>query len=158
MIIRSVEKKDVQTLLDLIKQLAVYEKLADQVTATEALLIKNGFSDRPGFKALLAEMQEGHQTIAVGFAVYFFTFSTFVGKTSLYLEDIFVSPQYRRMGIGMALFKNLIEIAKENDCGRMEWSVLNWNQSAIQFYLSLGAKPMSDWTVYRLDHAALSAL
>jgi GNAT superfamily N-acetyltransferase len=158
MIIRPVEKKDVQTLLDLIKQLAVYEKLADQVTATEALLIKNGFSDRPGFKALLAEMQEGNQTTAVGFAVYFFTFSTFVGKTSLYLEDIYVSPQYRRMGIGMALFKNLIEIAKENDCGRMEWSVLNWNQSAIQFYLSLGAKPMSDWTVYRLDRTALSAL
>jgi GNAT superfamily N-acetyltransferase len=158
MIIRQAHERDVDILLGLVKQLAVYEKLAEQAVATKESFLKYGFSERPYFEALIAEEKQDDKMKAVGFALYFFTFSTFVGKPSLYLEDIFVLPEYRKNGIGRALLHKLVEIARLNDCGRMEWSVLDWNEPAIQFYRSLGAKSMSDWTVYRLDEPAQVAL
>ncbi len=140
------QEKDIPGVLELVKGLAEYEKLLPQVTATIELYLKNGFGDNRYFHALLVENRDRY----VGFALYFFTFSTFIGKPTLYLEDLFVLPEYRGHGIGKALLRKLANIALLRDCGRMEWSVLDWNEPAIRFYKKLGARPMSDWTVYRL--------
>lgn len=153
--IRSAGVEDVPAILDLIKELAVYEKLSHEVTAAEEMLAKFGFDEKKYFEVLLAETEEKN---AVGFALYFFTFSTFLARPTLYLEDLFVMPEYRGHGIGKALLKELAAIALQKECGRMEWSVLDWNEPAIEFYRSLDAVPMSEWTTFRLTRNAIEKL
>jgi GNAT superfamily N-acetyltransferase len=156
--IRAATSEDIGTLVQLIRHLAEYERLADQAKTTEALLQKYGFGEHAYYHALIVEVADGGEKNAVGFALYFFTFSTFVCRPTLFLEDLFVLPEFRRGGIGKALFIELVRIAGENECGRMEWSVLDWNEPAINFYKALGAKAMSDWTVFRLDEEGISRL
>jgi GNAT superfamily N-acetyltransferase len=157
-VIRSVREKDVSELIMLVKELAKYERLVNQFEATPQLYIKHGFGGEPIFKALIVENLDSGGPKSLGMAIYFFTFSTFLGKPTLYLEDLFVLPEYRGRGIGKAMLLELTKIAAEADCGRMEWSVLNWNKPSIAFYLSLGAKPMDEWTVYRLDRPGIKKL
>jgi len=145
---------DVPLLLRFIRDLAVYEKLAHEVMATEEGLRRTLFGERRYAEALIARL-EG---TPVGFALYFHNYSTFLGKPGLYLEDLFVDPAHRGKGIGKALLRRLAAIALERDCGRLEWAVLDWNAPAIAFYRSLGAAPMHDWTVFRLEGAALRAM
>ncbi len=144
--IRSANKSDVPVILNLIRALAEYEKLADEVVATEEGLAYTLFGSRPYAEVLLAE-ENGE---AAGFCLFFYNYSTFLGKPGLYIEDIFVRPEYRGKGIGKALFKKVAAIAQEKNCGRIEWWVLDWNEPTIQFYKNMGAKPMDEWTVYRL--------
>ncbi len=151
--IRPATQHDVDTILFFINQLAEYEKLEDQVNATRERILLYGFAEFRYFEALLAEAADG---TPFGLALYFFTFSTFLAKPSLYLEDLFVLPEYRGNGIGKQFFRELVAIAKERNCGRIEWSVLDWNTPSIQFYRALGARPVDGWTVYRLDEQALS--
>ena len=151
--IRKATPNDTPTIFDLIKKLSVYEKMENEVITSVEELRENIFSKNFS-KVLLAE-EEGKP---VGFALYFFNFSTFVGKPGLYLEDLFVEPEYRGKGYGKKLFVELAKIALKENCGRMEWSVLNWNTTAIEFYKSLQAKPMDEWTVYRLDQKGIADL
>jgi GNAT superfamily N-acetyltransferase len=152
--LRRATEADVPTLLELIRGIAEYERLSHEVEATEALLRTHGFGPRPIFEAILAEA-EGR---ALGFALYFFTFSTFTGRPTLYLEDLFVVPEERRGGIGSRLLTRLAQIAVERDCGRMEWSVLDWNTPARDLYFKLGAKAMDEWTVFRMTPDAFQRL
>lgn len=152
--IRPAVPGDEALILELIRELAVYERLADEVEATPAMLSEALFSDRAVAETVIAEWEDE----AVGFALFFANFSTFVGRPGLYLEDLFVRESHRSRGIGKALLLHLAGIARERGYGRMEWSVLDWNQPAIDFYHRLGAKPMSDWTVFRLDEKALAEL
>ncbi len=152
--IRSARPGEESLLLDLIRELAVYERLEHAVEATPEMLAEALHGDDAVAECLLADW-EGE---TVGFALFFRNFSTFVGRPGLYLEDLYVRPSHRGRGIGKALLLTLAGIARERGYGRMEWSVLDWNQPAIEFYRSLGAEPMDDWTVYRLDRQALSAL
>ena len=152
--LRAARPGDEDRILELIRALAEYENLADQVTATPELLHQALFSEQPKAEAVLAEWNGK----CVGFALFFQTFSTFLSQPGLYLEDLYVRETMRGRGIGKALLLYLAELARTRGCGRMEWSVLNWNQPAIDFYRSLGAKPMDEWTVYRLDREALAAL
>ena len=147
-------ERDVAVILDLIRQLAEYERLADRVTATEDQLRRTLFSARPAAEVLLAAV-DGE---TVGFAVFFSTYSTFLDKPGLYLEDLFVKPHARGQGIGTALLARLAQLAVERDCGRVEWTVLNWNEPSIRFYESLGAVPLNDWTAFRLTGDALTKL
>ena len=146
--IRPATRDDAKTVLELVIKLAAYEKLSDQVRATAHDIVKCGFSERPYFEALLAVDSDDNP---LGLALYFFTFSTFLARPSLYLEDLFVSPEYRGQGIGKAFFREMIKIAQKRECGRIEWSVLDWNESSIKFYKSLGARPVEGWTMYRLE-------
>ncbi len=152
--IRDAVKGDGPVILQFIRDLAVYEKLADDVVATVADIDRTLFDANPKAFALIAQW-DGKPC---GLALYFFNFSTFLGKHGVYLEDLFVPEIYRGRGIGKALLVRLAQIARENDCGRLEWSVLDWNAPAIEFYKSLGAVPMDEWTVYRLTGEALSKL
>jgi len=152
-IIRKAEAKDIATIFDLIKKLAVYEKLEKDVITSENELKENIFTKNFA-KVLIAEENEK----PVGFALYFYNFSTFVGKPGLYLEDLFVEPECRGKGYGKALLIELSKIAEAENCGRFEWSVLDWNTPSIEFYKSLGAKPMDEWTVFRLDKEGISKL
>ncbi len=152
--IRSARPGEESLLLDLIRELAVYERLEHAVEATPEMLAEALHGDDAVAECLLADW-EGE---TVGFALFFRNFSTFVGRPGLYLEDLYVRPSHRGRGIGKALLLTLAGIARERGYGRMEWRVLDWNQPAIEFYRSLGAEPMDDWTVYRLDRQALSAL
>lgn len=145
---------DVPLILDFIHQLARYEKAPDQVEASEERLRETLFGPVPAAEVLLAFWGGD----AAGFAVFFHNYSTWLAKRGLYLEDLFVRPEYRGRGIGAALLAELAGIAVERDCGRMEWSVLDWNDLAIGFYRSLGAVPMNEWTVYRLSGSALRNL
>ena len=145
--IHEAEPGDVKLILTLIKELAEYEKLSSSVTATESILEKALFGEKRYAEVLIAE----YESKPAGYALYFFNFSTFLGKPGIYLEDIYVRPQYRGKGIGKALLKRLIKLAEDKNCGRVEWAVLNWNQSAINFYKSLGAVPMNEWTIFRLN-------
>ena len=147
---RCANEKDVALILDFIKRLAEYEKMSDQVVATEALLREWIFEKQKA--EVIFALEDGRE---VGFALFFHNFSTFVGKAGIYLEDLFVLPEYRKRGHGKALILELARIANERKCGRMEWSCLDWNQPSIDFYLSLGAKPMNEWTTYRLSGDAL---
>lgn len=147
LVIRETSKEDIPLIYKLIRELAVYEKLSDTVTADEKLLEKNMFGKNRYAYVVIAE----YEGKAAGQALYFYNFSTFKGKPGIYLEDLYVRPEYRNKGIGKALLNYLIELAKENDCGRVEWVVLDWNESAINFYKSLGAEPMNDWIVFRLS-------
>ena len=151
--IRKAVPNDTPVIFDLIKKLAVYEKLEDDVITSVEELQENIFSKNFA-KVLIAE-ESGKP---VGFALYFYNFSTFVGKPGIYLEDLFVEPEYRGKGYGKALLVALAKIAKEEDCGRFEWSVLDWNTPSIEFYKALGAKPMDEWTVFRLDAAGIANL
>ncbi len=138
---------DVPVILDLIKGIAVYEKLSHEVVATEELLMKNLFG-----KHRYAEVVIGYEgDTPVGFALFFHNFSTFKGRPGLYLEDLFVYEEYRGKGYGKALLLYLATLAKERECGRFEWVVLDWNQPAIDFYNSLGAKQMKEWIITRVD-------
>lgn len=153
-IIRDADEDDVALLLHFIKSIAAYEKLAHEVIADEALLHRHFFGANPKVFAMIAECDGA----PAGFAVYFYNFSTFVGKHGIYLEDLFVEPEFRGRGIGKELLLHLARRAAHEGCGRMEWSVLDWNTPSIEFYKSLGAKPMDEWTIFRLDEAALKKL
>ena len=147
-------EQDVPLILRLIKALAEYERLSHQVVATEATLRDTLFGPNPSAEAAIA--YTGNEP--VGFAVWFYSYSTFLSRPGLYLEDLFVLPAWRGRGIGQALIRHLARIAVERGCGRMEWSVLDWNEPAIRFYRRIGARPMDEWTVYRLTGDALTRL
>jgi GNAT superfamily N-acetyltransferase len=151
--IRPAEPSDVPAILSLIRELAEYEHLADACIASEDLLKKHLFGPDRAAEALVAI--DG--TAVVGYAIYFKTFSTFLALPGIYLEDLFVQPAHRGRGLGKGLLRELARIATTRGYGRVEWSVLNWNAPAITFYESLGAKPLDDWTMYRLTGEALRA-
>lgn len=150
--IRPALPEDVGLILALIRELADYEKLLHEVEATEERLRATLFGDNPSAHCMLA-FDGGRPA---GFAIYFFNYSTFLAKPGLYLEDLFVKPEFRGSGVGKALLLHLARLANIRGCGRMEWSVLDWNQPAIDFYRKLGATPMNDWTVFRLTGPALA--
>lgn len=152
--IREARRDDVGQILDFIHELAHYENAEAQVVATPADITNSLFSQRPTANALIAE-KDG---MAVGFAVYFFNYSTWLGKRGLYLEDLYVSPEHRGGGAGKALLKALARIAVEQGCGRFEWSVLDWNEPAMRFYETLGARPQKEWIGYRLSGRQLHKL
>lgn len=141
---------DVDKILEFIKELAEYEKMSDQVVADADLLRKWVFEEKKA--EVIFALEDGNE---VGFALFFHNFSTFLGKSGLYLEDLFVKPQYRGNGYGKGLLKELARIAVERDCGRFEWVCLDWNKPSIDLYLSLGAEPLEDWTIYRMSGKAL---
>ncbi|MDR1130804.1 MAG: GNAT family N-acetyltransferase [Oscillospiraceae bacterium] len=150
---RFAERKDAGLILDFVRALAAYEKMSDQVTATEALLGEWIFDKRKAEVLFLTV--DGRE---LGFALFFYNFSTFLGKAGLYLEDLFILPEYRGRGYGKRLLSRLARIALERGCGRLEWACLDWNKPSIGFYLSLKAKPMDDWTGYRLTGKDLENL
>lgn len=152
--IRTTTEADIPVILSLIRELADYERAPDAVVTNEAGLREVLFGGRPSAEVLLA-LEAGEP---VGFAVYFFNFSTWLGRTGLYLEDLFVRPSERGKGYGRALLERLAQIAQERGCGRMEWAVLDWNDPAIQFYRKLGAEPMTEWTVFRLTQDGIARL
>lgn len=154
LIIRFAGVEDIPTILSLIKELSVYEKLSHTVINDEELLKENLFGERKFAEVLIAD----YENKPVGFALFFHNYSTFVGKPGIYLEDLFVQPEMRGKGIGKKLFLELIKIAKERNCGRVEWSVLNWNTPAIEFYKSMESVPMDEWTVYRLTEDKIEEL
>lgn len=146
-------RQDVPLILEFIRELAAYEKLSHEVVATEALL-ETWLFDKKKAEVIFA-MDDGKE---VGFALFFHNFSTFLGRAGIYLEDLFVYPQYRGLGYGKQLLKHLANIAIERDCGRLEWWCLDWNKPSIDFYLSLGAEQMNEWTVYRLSGETLEKM
>lgn len=152
--LRQAKEIDVPIILGFIRELAEYEKLLDQVVATEKSLKATLFGDRPFAEVIIGELNSK----PIGFALFFHNYSSFHGKPGLYLEDLYVQPDYRGHGYGKILLAYLAKLAVERNCGRFEWSVLDWNEPAIEFYKKIGAKPMSDWTVQRLDGAALEKL
>src|SRR5437870_12222030 len=152
--IRPARVEDVPVILQLIRDLATYERAPHEVTATEELLAEVLFGEKPAAEVLLAFEEEP----PVGFAVYFYNFSTWLGRPGLYLEDLFVKPEKRGKGYGRALLIELAKIARDRGCGRMEWAVLDWNEPAIKFYRSLGAQPMHEWTVFRLTREEIGKL
>jgi len=153
-LIRFATEDDIETINGFIHALAAYEKLAHECLVEPVSLKRYLFGDRPYAEVLLVE----EDAQPAGFALFFNNFSTFLGKPGIYLEDLFVDPNHRGKGYGKALLKHLAELAVERDCGRLEWSVLDWNQPSIDFYLSLGAKPVEGWTVYRLAGGELTSL
>ena len=152
--IRPARVEDVSIILELIRDLATYERAPDEVTATEEQLVDVLFGERPAAEVLLAFEEQS----PVGFAVYFYNFSTWLGRPGLYLEDLFVNPEKRGKGYGRALLVELAKIARDRECGRLEWAVLDWNEPAIEFYRALGAKPMHEWTVFRLTRDGIARL
>ena len=151
--IRSATPADIALILRLIRALAIYEKMEDQVVATEELLNEWIFEKQIA-KVLIAEVDG----IPVGFALWFHNFSTFLGRGGIWLEDLFVEPEYRGKGIGKQLLAHLAAYAVEHGCGRLEWCCLDWNEPSIRFYRSLGAVPMNDWTTYRVSGETLDTL
>jgi GNAT superfamily N-acetyltransferase len=145
---------DAQTIVDLIKAIAEYEKLSDQVQATPETIIEHLFSHKSYAECIIAF--ENNEPI--GFALFFHNFSTFVSKPGIYLEDLFVLESHRGKGYGKKLLLQVIALAKQRNCGRVDWSVLNWNKPAIDFYESLGATAMNEWTTYRLNEEKISTL
>jgi GNAT superfamily N-acetyltransferase len=152
--LRSATRDDVPVIAELIRGLARFEKLEQEVVMTDELLAAGLFGDRPYAEVVLAE-DDGRP---VGFELFFHNFSTFLGRPGIYLEDLFVVPEHRGRGIGRLLLAHLARVAVERGCGRLEWAVLDWNRDAIKFYERLGARPNSDWTVYRLAGEALTGL
>lgn len=150
---RNAVRKDIPLILQFIKELADYEKMLDEVVADEATLEEWIFDKQ---KAEVIFAVEGETE--VGFALFFHNFSTFLGRAGIYLEDLFVKPEHRGKGYGKAILKKLAAIAAERGCGRLEWWCLDWNKPSIDFYLSMGAEPMSDWTVYRITGDSLARL
>lgn len=152
--IRPATRADVAIILQLIRDLATYERAPNEVTATEAGLAEVLFGQKPSAEVVLAFAGDN----PVGFAVFFQNFSTWLGRPGIYLEDLFVKPEVRGRGYGRALLVHLAQIARDRNCGRMEWAVLDWNDPAIQFYRKLGAKPMDEWTVFRLARDGIADL
>jgi len=152
--IREATVEDAALILGFITDLAIYEKAQDQVTATETDIRHSLFASDSTATALICSIESE----PVGFAVYFFSYSTWLGKNGLFLEDLYVSPRHRGSGAGKALLKHMAKIALSNDCGRFEWNVLEWNEPAIEFYKALGAIPQEEWVGYRLTGDALTAL
>ena len=152
--IRSAQPDDLDLIIDFIRALAAYERLADAVVLDRATLAAHLFGDKPMAEVLIGDVNG----VARGFALFFHNFSTFEGRPGIYLEDLFVDPPARGAGLGKALLSKLAQLAIERDCARLEWSVLDWNEPAIKFYHSLGAKAMDEWTVNRVDGDALKAL
>ena len=150
--IREAKASDCKLILELIRELAKFERLSHQVEASEQALSEHLFSPNPKTHVLIAEVDG----VGVGFALYFYSFSTFLAKPGIYLEDLYVQEAYRSQGIGSDLLQKLAKIAKEQKLGRLEWSVLDWNKKAIDFYLRLGALPMSEWTVFHMNESAIS--
>jgi GNAT superfamily N-acetyltransferase len=152
--IRTATPDDTGTICRLIRALAKYERLSDRVTLDEDHIREHLFGPRPFAEVLLAE----EAGAVVGFALFFHNYSTFIGKPGIYLEDLFVEPDHRGCGHGKALLAALAQIAVQRGCGRLNWAVLDWNQPAIDFYRSLGAEPMNEWTIFRLAGEALADL
>ncbi len=152
--IRPATEADAPVILSFVRQLAEYEKLAHEVAATESLIRDTLFGNRRTAEAAIGYFE----TAPVGFVLFFHNYSTFLGQPGLYIEDLFVIEAYRRRGFGSALLLYVARLAQERRCGRLEWSVLDWNEPAIQFYKKLGAVPMSDWTVYRITGESLRRL
>jgi GNAT superfamily N-acetyltransferase len=152
--IRAATVTDVPIILQLIRDLATYERAPNEVTATEDQLVDVLFGEKPTAEVVLAFENK----TPVGFAVFFHNFSTWLGRPGIYLEDLFVKPEVRGKGYGRALLVYLAKIARDRGCGRMEWAVLDWNEPAIEFYLKLGAKPMEEWTVFRLTSDGIAKL
>jgi len=152
--IESAQERDVPLILELIRGLAEYERMSDQVVATEAGLREALFGAQPSAEVIIAYADDR----PAGFALFFHNFSTFLGRRGLYLEDLFVIPEFRRLGIGRRLLTELARIAVARGCGRFEWSVLDWNTPAIEFYKRLGARPLDDWTIFRVTGDALTRL
>nr|WP_272889330.1 GNAT family N-acetyltransferase [Stutzerimonas stutzeri] len=152
--IRPATHTDAALILRFITELAIYERAEQEVKTDVAGIETSLFADDSSARALICE-RDGQP---IGYAVYFFNYSTWLGRNGLYLEDLYVTPEARGIGAGKALLKHLARIAVSRDCGRFEWSVLDWNEPAIQFYESLGARPQEEWTTYRLTGAALQAL
>ena len=152
--IRAAARGDVPEILRLIGALAEYEKLSDMLVGTEEMLSRQLFGERPAAECLIAE----RGARAVGFALFFTTFSTFLCQPGLYLEDLFVEPESRGLGLGKALLKHLAALAVQRDCGRFEWRVLDWNEPSIRFYESLGAKVMPEWQLVRMTAPEFAAL
>lgn len=152
--IRAASRSDAPLVLAFIRELASYEKLASEVVADEVALTETLFGPRPAAEVAIAEIDG----IAAGFALFFSNFSTFLGRPGIYLEDLFVRPEFRSYGVGRALLVHLARLAVERGCGRLEWAVLDWNASAIGFYEKLGAKALDEWTTYRLAGVALAEL
>jgi GNAT superfamily N-acetyltransferase len=152
--IRQARKEDVSTLLSLLDGLADYEELPRPDEGARSRLAEHGFGPQPKFEVFLAEV-EGK---AVGYTISFETYSTFLARPTFYLEDLFVLPEYRKLKAGLALFKNCVRLARQRECGRMEWQVLDWNESAIKFYERLGAKRLKEWLPFRLTMADLAQL
>ena len=152
--IRPAHIADAALILHFIRELAIYEKAEEEVLATEESIRNTIFADDSQVDALICE----YEGTAIGCAVYFFNYSTWLGKYGLFLEDLYITPEQRGIGAGKALLKQLARIAVDKDCGRFEWNVLDWNQPAIKFYDSLGAEPQKEWIGYRLDGTALQEL
>jgi GNAT superfamily N-acetyltransferase len=152
--IRAATPADVPLILDLIRALALYERAPEAAIATEADLLRDGFGPNPFYFCLIAE----HNGNAAGFAFYFFDYSTWLGRPGIYLEDLFVYPELRGLGIGKALLKKVAAIAVEKGCARLKWSVLDWNTPAIDFYRAMGAELMDEWTNVRVTGEALDRL
>jgi GNAT superfamily N-acetyltransferase len=152
--IRSATEADVTLVLRFIRELAEYERLADQVVATEEGLRQTLFGAKPVAEVVFA-IHDGHEA---GFALFFHNYSTFLGSLGIYLEDLYVRPELRGRGIGKALLRHLARLAAERGCGRLEWSVLDWNEPALAFYRSIGARPIAGWTPHRVDGDALARL
>jgi GNAT superfamily N-acetyltransferase len=150
---RRAEEGDIKLILRFIRGLAEYEKMLDQVVATEEILRDWLFAQKRA--EVIFAVADGRE---VGFALFFHNFSTFLGRAGLYLEDLYVLPECRGRGYGKAILKELARVAVERGCGRLEWACLDWNRPSIDFYLSLGAKPLDDWTVYRLSEKAMEKL
>ncbi|MBU6235425.1 MAG: GNAT family N-acetyltransferase [Alphaproteobacteria bacterium] len=150
--IRSAKPADVPVILELIRELAVYEKLEHAVVGNGAMLAEHLFCETPKVFCLIAEI-DGK---AAGFALYFYNYSTFLTRHGVYLEDLFVKPEFRAAGVGKALLRQIAKDAVAAGCGRFEWSVLDWNEPAITFYKKIGAEPMDEWTVYRLSGEGLA--
>lgn len=153
-IYRFAQRGDEGIILDFIRRLAEYEKMSDEVVATEELLTEWIF-DKNKAEVIFALDESGKE---VGFALFFHNFSTFLGRAGIYLEDLFVLPEYRGKGYGKGLLRQLAKIAVERKCGRLDWWCLDWNQPSIDFYLSLGAQPLDDWTTYRLTGETLTRM
>ena len=150
---RYAKRDDISLILQFIKDLAAYEKMINEVVADEKTLEEWVF-DKQKAEVIFAVVDDEE----IGFALFFYNFSTFLGRAGIYLEDLFVKPEYRGKGYGKAILKKLAAIAVERGCGRLEWWCLDWNKPGIDFYLSLGAEPMDDWTVYRITGDTLSNL
>lgn len=150
---RNAERQDVPLILQFIKELADYEKMLDEVVADEDTL-ETWIFDKQKAEVIFA-LEDGNE---IGFALFFHNFSTFLGRSGIYLEDLYIKPAFRGKGYGKAVLKKLASIAVERGCGRLEWWCLDWNKPSIDFYLSLGAEPMSDWTVYRIAGDTLAQM
>ena len=152
--IRPATEEDVPLILSFIRELAGYERLSHEVSATEDLLRESLFGSRRGAEVVIGS----HADEPTGFALFFHNFSTFLGRPGIYLEDLYVKPEFRGKGIGRAMLVYLAGLAKERGCGRLEWSVLDWNEPALRLYRGIGAVPMDDWTVYRVAGETLDEL